>query len=416
MMKILETIFRKIVREGILEVAEASGRVSRFGSGGSPEVRIRFIDARVEWDLLRDPSLKLGELYMEGRLIVERGTVYDLLCLLHRGAADENLPWFLRQLSRARFLTRRLQQANSVHRAEQNVRHHYDIDLGTYDLFLDPERQYSCAYFRPGDDLAAAQQAKMRHIAAKLDIRPGQSVLDIGCGWGGLGVFLAEATGADVLGITLSDSQIAAARELARDRRVEDRVEFLKQDYRKLDGRFDRVVSVGMFEHVGINDYQAYFDRIKQLLKPGGRALVHTIGRSDGPGFTNPFIARYIFPGGYFPALSEIMPSVERSGLVTCDIEVLRLHYAETLRAWRERFVANWAEAARRHDERFCRMWEFYLAGSEMGFRHHGLIVFQIQLGHAVDSVPITRDYIAERERELEWRTAAKSPVRMAGE
>ncbi len=416
MLSLLEKIFRKIVCEGSLEITDAANTTHRFGNGAAPHVKVRFMDAGVEWQLLRDPALKLGELYMDGRIRLDQGNVFDLLSLLHRGACDENLPWYLRSLSRLRFAGRRIQQANSLTRAEHNVRHHYDIDLATYDLFLDPARQYSCAYFRPGDNLEAAQQAKMRHLAAKLDIEPGQSVLDIGSGWGGLGAFLAEATEADVVGITLSDSQLETARALAVSRGLLGRLEFIKQDYRTLEGTFDRIVSVGMFEHVGINNYETYFSKIKSLLKPGGRALVHTIGRSDGPGFTNPFIARYIFPGGYFPALSEIMPAVENSSLVACDIEILRLHYAETLRAWRERFVANWDEAARRHDERFCRMWEFYLAGSEMGFRHHGLVVFQILLAHDVASVPITRDYIAEREAELEWHAAPRRPVRMAGE
>ena len=416
MLTILEKLFRQLVQEGLLEIEDARGQSYRFGPGGGPHVKVRFTDTRAEWELLRDPALILGELYMDGRLRLERGNVYDLLSLLHRGASNENLPWFLKPLSRLRFMTRRLRQANSLRRAEQNVRHHYDIDLPTYDLFLDRARQYSCAYFRPGDDIEAAQQAKMRHLAAKLDIAPGQSVLDIGCGWGGFGAFLAENADADVLGITLSDSQVEAARELAREQDLRDRLEFIKQDYRTLEGAFDRIVSVGMFEHVGVNNYAVYFDCLKKLLKPGGRALVHTIGRSDGPGFTNPFISRYIFPGGYFPALSEVLPVIEQTGLVTCDIEVLRLHYAKTLRAWRERFVANWDEAARRHDERFCRMWEFYLAGAEMGFRHHGLVVFQILVAHDVESVPITRDFIAEREAELEWSAMPPRPVRIAGE
>lgn len=416
MLAILENLFRKVVQEGLLEIEDARGQSYRFGPGGGPQVNVRLMDTRAEWDLLRDPTLTLGELYMDGRLCLRRGNIYELLSLLHRGASEENLPWFLKPLSRLRFMTRRFRQANSLRRAEQNARHHYDIDLPTYDLFLDRARQYSCAYFRPGDDIETAQQAKMRHLAAKLDIEPGQSVLDIGCGWGGFGAFLAQNADADVLGITLSDSQIETARELAREQGLRDRLEFIKQDYRTLQGTFNRIVSVGMFEHVGINNYAAYFEGIKKLLKPGGRALVHTIGRSDGPGYTNPFISKYIFPGGYFPALSEVMPAIEQSGLVTCDIEVLRLHYAETLGAWRERFVANWAEAARRHDERFCRMWEFYLAGAEMGFRHHGLVVFQIQLAHDVASIPITRDYIAERETELEWRATPDRPVRIAGE
>jgi cyclopropane-fatty-acyl-phospholipid synthase len=247
--------------------------------------------------------------------------------------------------------------------------------------------------------LEDAQAAKKRHIAAKLALKPGMRVLDIGCGWGGLALYLAELGAASVKGITLSQEQLAHARGRAQAARQSGRVAFALEDYRKTQGKFDRIVSVGMFEHVGIGHYGEYFTQIARLLSDDGVALIHTIGRSDGPGHTNPFIAKYIFPGGYTPALSEILPAIERAGLMVTDVETLRLHYAETLKEWRAQFTAHWKDAAQLYDERFCRMWEFYLAGAEMGFRHQGLVVFQLQLAKRVDALPLTRNYIDAFER-----------------
>jgi cyclopropane-fatty-acyl-phospholipid synthase len=302
---------------------------------------------------------------------------------------------YLEWLAHARFLARRLIQGNGRTRARQNVAHHYDLSGALYDLFLDADRQYSCAFFeRPGDTLEMAQQNKKRRIAAKLSLRRGMRVLDIGSGWGGMGIYLAEAHGAEVRGITLSAEQLRVARSRAAGAGLASRVHFSLEDYRETQGPFDRIVSVGMFEHVGIGHYDAYFRKIAALLADDGVALVHSIGRSDGPGVTNPWIGKYIFPGGYAPALSEVLPAVERAGLIVTDIEILRLHYAQTLQEWRRRFLEHRDAACALYDERFCRMWEFYLAASEMAFRWQGNIVFQLQLARRMDALPLTRDYM----------------------
>jgi cyclopropane-fatty-acyl-phospholipid synthase len=281
------------------------------------------------------------------------------------------------------------------------VAHHYDLSGALYDLFLDSDRQYSCAYFNePGMTLEAAQAAKKRHIRAKLKLdRPGLTVLDIGSGWGGLGLELAREAEAKVLGITLSTEQLALSNQRSAAANLSDFCRFEFKDYRDVGGPFDRVVSVGMFEHVGVAHYDTFFRKLADLLSPDGVALLHTIGRSDGPGVTNGWITKYIFPGGYTPALSEIMRSVERAGLYVTDVEVLRLHYAETLKEWRLRFCKNRAKAAALFDQRFCRMWEFYLAAAEMTFRYDHQVVFQIQLSKRIETLPITRDYMLEDER-----------------
>jgi cyclopropane-fatty-acyl-phospholipid synthase len=306
-------------------------------------------------------------------------------------------------------------QFNPASRSQRNVAHHYDIDGAIYDLFLDSDRQYSCAYFTEGADLEEAQLAKKRHLAAKLAIDPGHRVLDIGSGWGGLGLYLAKVAQCDVTGVTLSQEQLKVSRERAAREGLSRAVHFKFQDYRQVEGRFDRIVSVGMFEHVGVNHYGVYFRKLRELLNDDGVALIHSIGRSEPPASTNPFIAKYIFPGGYIPALSEMTAAIERAGLIIDDVEVLRLHYAETLRAWRRRFLANWDKAAAIRDETFCRMWEFYLAASETAFRYQNLVVFQVQLSKRIKALPITRDYMFKRERGLIEHEGAERP-RMAGE
>ncbi len=309
-------------------------------------------------------------------------------------------------------------EANGRNRARKNVAHHYDLDGRLYSLFLDADRQYSCAYFEtPGQTLDDAQLAKKRHLAAKLLIEHGSSVLDIGSGWGGLALYLAETSGAQATGITLSEEQLAFARGRAAERELADRVEFRLQDYRDVTGRFERIVSVGMFEHVGVGFYDAYFRKCAALLADDGVFVLHSIGRSKRPGITNPWIAKYIFPGGYIPSLSEVLPAIERAGLLVTDIEILRLHYAETLKAWRERFLAHREEVERLYDERFVRMWEFYLAASEMAFRKQGMMVFQIQMAKRQGVVPITRDYIAREEMRLRVLEGGfRPPLRLAGE
>jgi cyclopropane-fatty-acyl-phospholipid synthase len=313
-------------------------------------------------------------------------------------AANPNaLPLWLGQA--AGRLVRRLHQYNPVPRARRNVAHHYDLSDQLYELFLDRDRQYSCAYFgSPEDDLDTAQESKKRHIAAKLLLRPGLKVLDIGSGWGGLALYLAGECGADVTGLTLSEEQHKVATRRAAAAGLSDRVRFHLRDYREETGRYDRIVSVGMFEHVGVNQYPTYFRRLSELLTADGVALLHSIGRMEGPGTTNPWIRKYIFPGGYSPALSEVVPEAERARLWITDIEILRLHYAETLRAWRRRFEHNRERICELYDERFCRMWEMYLVGAEIAFRRDGHLVFQMQLAKAVDTVPLTRDYMVAWE------------------
>ena len=298
-------------------------------------------------------------------------------------------------------LLKRIVQYNPAPRAKRNVAHHYDLNGRLYSLLLDRDRQYSCAYFPRGDEtLDQAQAAKKAHIAAKLLLdRPGLDVLDIGCGWGGMALTLARDYGARVTGITLSVEQLEAAKQRAKQENLDDRVQFELLDYRRLDRTFDRIVSVGMFEHVGVGHYEEFFRTVRRALRPRGVALIHSIGRSTGPGSTNPWLSKYIFPGGYSPALSEVLPAVEKSGLWVTDVEILRLHYAETIRHWRRNFTAKRDAIAALYDERFCRMFELYLASCEITFRRRGLMVFQIQLAAEIDAVPTTRDYMLEEER-----------------
>jgi cyclopropane-fatty-acyl-phospholipid synthase len=388
----LGRLLKQLIRTGSLTVVLPSGEPLHAGDRkAAGAVRIRLRNNRTAWRLALYPGLGLGEAWMDGDVILEKGSLWNLLDLVGRNLSLRPPP----RRGRVARLWRRIEQANDRAAARRNVAHHYDLSLDLYRRFLDADLQYSCAYFeRPGMSLDEAQAAKKRHLAAKLLLEPGQTVLDIGCGWGGLGLTLAEDAGARVTGITLSDEQLAVARERAEARGLADRVEFRRQDYRDVDGTFDRIVSVGMFEHVGVPNYQAYFDSIARLLNDDGVAVLHAIGQNHVSVTNQPWIGKYIFPGGYTPALSEILPAIERAGLWVTDIEILRLHYAETLKAWRERFEANRVEIAALYDERFCRMWEFYLCLSEVAFRHRGCMVFQIQLSKRVDAVPLTRDYI----------------------
>jgi cyclopropane-fatty-acyl-phospholipid synthase len=404
--QLLRTAFTSLVKRGSLEVVTSKGRVFKVGDGTAPQVAVRFTDAKAERALVLDPELRLGELYMDGRLLIEHGTIFDFLQLVLQDSHGELDSAPLQSIRQMLGLVRRVRRANDAVRSKNNVAHHYDLNGRLYDLFLDADRQYSCAYFeRPDETLEAAQIAKKRHIMAKLLVEPGQSVLDIGSGWGGLGLSLVEEAGAgSVKGITLSEEQLGVSRERAEERGLSDRVSFALQDYRDTTGSYDRIVSVGMFEHVGVASYDAYFQSCRRLLAEDGVMLLHTIGRTGMPYPTNPWITRYIFPGGHLPTLSEMTPAIERSGLVVTDIEVLRLHYAFTLKAWRERFMTHWEDAKRLYDERFCRMWECYLAMSEAAFRFEDAVVFQVQLARRNDTVPITRGYIVEREKTLAAR------------
>lgn len=402
----LRRLFDQFVASGNLTVIDCFGLASEFGDGTGPRIVVQLADRRVELRLLLDPGLAFGEAYMDGLLTLRSGSIYDLVALVLRNLEAGPGPASMRLLYRMRFLFRRLQQFNAVSRARRNVRHHYDIDSFIYDLFLDPDHQYSCAYFehqRMG--LEEAQEAKKRHLAAKLDLSDGMRILDIGSGWGGLSLSLARLVDVEVTGVTLSNEQLKLSRQRAKTEDLSSRVRFELQDYRDIEGQFDRIVSVGMFEHVGVSFYPAFFAKLRELLAPDGVALIHAIGRFDGPAATNPFIRKYVFPGGYVPALSEVFGAVEKSGLLVTDVEILRLHYAKTLHHWRARFVSHWREAAERMGERFCRLWEFYLAVSEAAFRYQHLMVFQIQLAKKLEALPLTRDYMLSAERKLRMET-----------
>ena len=417
MFQLLDVLLTRIVQRGALLLTDAQGKAHRYGDGQGRTIAFRLADKSLERQLVYDPQLAIGEAYMHGRLVMEEGRIYDLLALLLANIGDRRLPGWTNAFVAARYLVRRLSQFNPSFRARRNAAHHYDINGAIYDLFLDRDRQYSCAYFAPGvSDLEEAQLAKKRHIAAKLALEPGQRLLDIGSGWGGLGIYLAKVANCEVTGVTLSNEQLKISRERALKEGLARCVRFEFKDYRKVEGRFERIVSVGMFEHVGVNHYGTYFRKLHKLLTEDGVALIHTIGRSEPPTVTNPFIAKYIFPGGYIPALSEVSAAVERSGLIISDLEILRLHYAETLRAWRERFLANWETAAAILDQTFCRMWEFYLAASEAAFRFQNLVVFQLQLERRLPILPITRDYMREAELRLHGHEVLKVEPRMAGE
>jgi len=397
---LLSPLLRSMIRSGRLTIVDASGRSHDFeGPGGGPHVTLRFHVRNLPLRLVLNPSLAFGEAYMNGTMAIEQGSLRELLYLVTQGldALDRH------PLSRLRTsLGRRGQRRNHRRRARANVAHHYDLSSSLYEMFLDADWQYSCAYFAHGDEtLEQAQSLKKRHIAAKLLLKPGCEVLDIGSGWGGLALELARTERVRVNGITLSAEQLEASRARAEAAGLAGEVRFELKDFREVQDRFDRIVSVGMFEHVGPLDYSAFFSTVARALKEDGVALIHSIGRMEPPGGADPWIAKYIFPGGYIPALSEVAAAVERSGLWITDIEILRLHYAETLRHWHERFQARRQEARELYDERFCRMWEFYLAACEMLFRNGPFMVFQLQLAHRRDAVPRTRDYISGYEQEM---------------
>ena len=413
---LLRYFLRQFIRRGAMTFTTASGGKFSCGDGTGRHVFVRFLSADAERRILINPELALGEIYMEGSFVVENGSIADALAILMD--QPEVMPRWAKLQWCLRYLARHLRQFNARGRAKNNVAHHYDLDGRLYSLFLDSDRQYSCAYFeKPDMSLDDAQLAKERHIAAKLLIRHNDRVLDIGSGWGGLGLYLAEMTGADVTGVTLSTEQLQVANARAAEKNLARSAKFVLEDYRDIPGPFDRIVSVGMFEHVGVDFYDTYFKRCAELLTDDGVMLLHSIGRSEGPDVTNPWIAKYIFPGGYIPALSEVLPAIERAGLLVCDIEILRLHYAETLKAWRERFMARREEAIQLYDERFARMWEFYLACSEMAFRKQNLMNFQIQLARRQGAVPMTRDYLAREESRLRRFELEKRPhLQIAGE
>ncbi|MGO4440755.1 class I SAM-dependent methyltransferase [Rhizobium sp. RAF56] len=393
----LDRTLSRIVGRGDLKVRTASGKVLFFGDGSGDPVSVRFTDELAQWAFMIDADKRLGELYMDERFLVHEGSLYDFVALLLREAMGGTHPFAARVINWIRTRAWQFRHRNVPGRSKRNVAHHYDLDGRLYELFLDGDRQYSCAYFEEdGQSLEEAQFAKKRHLAAKLLLAPGQRILDIGCGWGGLALHLSsEAPGGMVLGITLSEEQLAYARARASCNDTEAEVNFALQDYRSVEGLFDRIVSVGMFEHVGRASYRDFFRKSAAHMTDDGVMVLHTIGCSEGPGFTTPWLDKYIFPGGYIPALSEIVRETEAAGLTITDIEILRMHYAQTLAHWRARFAARSAQAAELYGQRFCRMWEYYLSTAEAAFRFEGLVVFQIQLAKNGSVVPTTRDYIS---------------------
>lgn len=390
---VLDRMLRSFVRRGAMALRYPDGRLLRYGQGDGPTVLLK--DEATVRRLVLDPQVAVGESYTDGTLTIEGDDLHGFLkvMVLNTNGTDTAGWYRLRQIGGK--VMGPLRQINGLRAARKNVAHHYDLTPALYDLFLDADKQYSCAYFRdPANSLEQAQADKKAHIARKLRIEPGMRVLDIGCGWGGLGLTLARDFGARVVGITLSEEQLAIAKRRVEAAGLSGQVEFRLQDYRHVTEVFDRVVSVGMFEHVGRPNYATYFQAVNDRLGEDGVALIHTIGHPGRPAPTSPWIQRHIFPGGYIPSLSEVTPAIERSGLRPMDIECWRLHYATTLRHWFDRFSARAAEAAAIHDERFVRMWKFYLVGSEATFRWGRQDVWQFQLAKKVDAVPVTRDYL----------------------
>ena len=393
--RLLRAMFRKFFVVGSLDVQMPNGEKQTFGDRQADPVSISIKDAATARKICLNPELSVGEAYMDGTLTIENDDLHGFLTIvLSNIAKSEELP-ISRVLRSWRNLCRNLLQFNTSWMARSNVEHHYDLSDRLYELFLDEDRQYSCAYFEDeGDSLEYAQIQKKRHIANKLLLSPGQKVLDIGSGWGGMGITLAKEYGVDVTGVTLSTQQQKKANERAAEAGETHRAKFLLKDYRSIEGTFDRIVSVGMFEHVGAPHYLEFFKKIRDILADDGIALLHTIGRSGPPGSTNPWITKYIFPGGYVPAMSETMAAIEKAGLTVTDVEVLRLHYAETLKNWHSRFMSNIEEIRKEYDDRFCRMWRFYLLSCEMTFRYNDQVVFQFQIAKRKDAVPLTRDYL----------------------
>ncbi|KQN71078.1 SAM-dependent methyltransferase [Sphingomonas sp. Leaf62] len=405
-MALIDTFLARTVRRGTLSLTHADGRIVHFGTPDPafPDVAIRFTRPGVAGRIVRHPALGAAEAFMDGELVIDRGDIRDLVELL-----TGNTPWGrgggLRPSLPIRLfdaVRHRIDRVNMARRSKRNVAHHYDLSDRLYALFLDTDLQYSCAYFTDADHgLEQAQADKKAHIAAKLAIRPGMRVLDIGCGWGGMALYLHEKTGAEVLGVTLSEEQIKVARRRAEAAGVADKVKFELIDYRDVTGRFDRIVSVGMFEHVGPPQYGTFFRKCRELLTDDGVMLVHTIGRMGVPGVTDTFTTKYIFPGGYNPALSEIVRGYEGTKLIASDIEVLRVHYAHTIDHWYARTVAAKDAIVDLYDEKFYRMWTFYLAGAAAAFRHGGMVNYQVQLTRDRWALPLTRDYLVEEERRL---------------
>ena len=358
-------------------------------------IKIRLLDKSLHYKLLFLPELYFGEAYADGSLVIENGTLTEFLDIAMKNIGRSEINSFSKIIKKIKGTYRYFTNFNLAYKSKKNVAHHYDISEKLYDLFLDKNRQYSCAYFKKEtDSLEIAQNNKIDHIIKKLNLKPNQKVLDIGSGWGTLAIEIAKKSQCEVLGITLSENQLEYSNKKVKQLNLENQVSYKLMDYRELDEKFDKIVSVGMFEHVGRKFYNTYFKKVSNLLKKDGIALIHTIGSIDSPRDPHPWISKYIFPGGYTPSLSEIVPSIEKSGLIISDVEVLRMHYSHTLRNWKERFLGKKEEVLAMFDEKFFRMWEFYLTGCEMAFKWGDQVVFQFQLSKELTSVPNTRDYI----------------------
>ena len=410
-MKLFDRVIKRLVTRGQLTIIYHDGRKVTAGTPDPafPSLALKFRDARVPFDIIKDPRLGMAEAYIDGRVTIEGGGIMELISLIRANNSWESGKSISDKgrLKRGfKSIRQTLWRANHRARSKANVAHHYDLSGALYALFLDRDRQYSCAYFPDADNeaeisLEQAQEDKKAHIAAKLHLKPGMKVLDIGCGWGGMALYLHRTCGVDVTGITLSEEQLKVARQRAEEAGVADHVRFELIDYRDIEGPFDRIVSVGMFEHVGTAHYRTFFDKCRDLLTPDGVMLIHTIGRVDGPGITDAFTQKYIFPGGYIPALSEMIQGSEGTRLMVTDVEVLRLHYGLTIRQWYARAMARRADIIALYDERFFRLWTFYLAGAATVFEHGSMVNYQVQYTRNRRSLPITRDYMVSAEDEL---------------
>ena len=390
-MPFIDRVLQERITSGSLCLVDHRGKRTEYGDGGTPIV-VKFNKPNTLFRILRNPMLHLGECYMDGEFDIQQGSLTDFLSLLrinmttyanvNRSSITRRLAWLI-------------QSWNSVEASLRNVSFHYNLEDSLYRGFLDEDMHYSCAYFEnPDDSLEDAQQAKCRHLMKKLLLKPGQRVLDIGCGWGSLAMYLAEYANVEVTGITLSTSQLRVANERVQTRSLGNRVRFELEDYRNHQGQYDAIVSVGMFEHVGRRRFDTFFQRLRELLKPDGTTVVHTIGSASPPTPTNPWIKRYIFPGGYIPSLSEVAKAIESNDLFIADLEIWRRHYAASLAAWNNRFQKIREVVKQSQGERFCRLWEFYLCSCQTAFEYDSLVVFQFQLAHSNDTVPLTRDYL----------------------
>jgi cyclopropane-fatty-acyl-phospholipid synthase len=397
-MSLIGRFIDQLLPVGSITVIEPNGRRGTYGPGGTQHITVRLHDRRVGLEIFQNPRLKFGELYMDGRITVEDGTILNLLELVVGAKPWEQGKRKALGKGKSKWLKRYFRR-NDPSKSKRNVAHHYDIGNELYSLFLDKDLQYSCAYYTdPANSLEQAQEDKKAHIAAKLFLKPGQRVLDIGCGWGGMALYLNRVADVDVLGITLSEEQLKVARQRAQEAGVSDRVKFELIDYRLLEGRFDRIVSVGMFEHVGARHYEEFYGKCRELLADDGVMLLHTIGKLGGAGQPDPFTDKWIFPGYHIPSVAQMCSASEKVKLIVGDLESLRLHYAFTLREWLKRFTAAHDEVVKLYDERFFRMWEFYLAGGIVMFESGAACNYQVQYMRDRRAVPITRDYMAQAE------------------